>query len=689
MTHVLIVDDNAGNLYLLRMLLQGHGYSVDEARHGAEALVKARQHPPDLIISDLLMPVMDGYTLLRQWNTDDRLKSIPFVVYTATYTEPKDERLALDLGATAFIVKPTEPEPFMVTIKEVLAKTSQEKPLSAAERLDEGSGLLEEYNEVLIRKLEKKAFQLEASNRELLEEIAERKQVEEALRLRDRAIQEVSQGILITDPTQPDNPIIYASAGVERITGYRADEVIGWNPRMFQGTDTDPDTLQTIREAIAAGRGCSVEILNYRKDGTPFWNALSLNPVHDEHGVLVNFVGVQNDITERKRLEDQLRQSQKMEAIGQLAGGIAHDFNNLLTVITGYSALLLKLPDNDHNVRKSLNAINEAGKRAATLTRQLLGFGRKTILQPKILDLNSVVTETGELLCRLIGEDILFTTVLAPDLSPVKVDPSQLDQILMNLAVNARDAMPTGGRLTIETTNVVLGDDYATTHIHCKAGQYVMLVMTDTGCGMTPDVMARIFEPFFTTKEVGKGTGLGLAMVFGIVQQSGGTINVYSEPGHGTTFKIYFPAVTGQPTSENDPGSNRHISGHETILLVEDDESVRELAVTSLKMYGYKVLTATNGKEALQIVRSSTNGSVDLVLTDVVMPGISGPDLARMLQIQYPRLKILFMSGYTDDAVVRHGLLEADVAFIQKPYTPVGLVQKVRQVLDENTKEAD
>ena len=687
MTHVLIVDDNAGNLYLLRMLLQGHGYSVDEARHGAEALVKARQQPPDLIISDLLMPVMDGYTLLRQWKADERLKRIPFVVYTATYTEPRDERLALDLGANAFIVKPTEPEPFMATIEEVLAKASQEDPPSVAERLDEGPVLLEEYNEVLVRKLEKKAFQLEASNRELLEEIAERKQAEEALRLRDRAIQEVSQGILITDPTQPDNPIIYASAGVERITGYRSDEVIGWNPRIFQGKDTDPDTLRTIREAITAGRGCSVEILNYRKDGTPFWNALSLNPVHDEHGRLVNFVGVQNDITERKRLEDQLRQSQKMEAIGQLAGGIAHDFNNLLTIITGYSTLLLKLPDTDHTVRKSIKAINEAGKRAATLTRQLLGFGRKTILQPKILDLNSVVTETGELLCRLIGEDILFTTVLAPDLNPVKVDPSQLDQILMNLAVNARDAMPTGGRLTIETTNVVLGDDYATTHIHCKAGQYVMLAMTDTGCGMTPDVMARIFEPFFTTKEVGKGTGLGLAMVFGIVQQSGGTINVYSEPGHGTTFKIYFPAVTGQPTSENDPGANVQISGTETILLVEDDENVSELAVTSLKMYGYKVLMATGGKEAFQIIQS-VNGLVDLVLTDVVMPALSGPDLAKMLRAKYPHLKILFMSGYTDDAIVRHGLLEAGVAFIQKPYTPLGLVQKVRQVLDENTKEA-
>jgi two-component system cell cycle sensor histidine kinase/response regulator CckA len=683
MTRVLIVDDNVANLYLLRALLQGHEYIVEEACHGAEALAKARQNPPGLIISDLLMPVMDGYTLLRQWKADERLKRIPFVVYTATYTEPRDERLALDLGADAFIIKPAEPEPFMVVIQDILVKESRGELRAVSEPRFEESVLLNEYNEILVRKLEKKAMQLEQSNRELLEEIAERKRTEETLRLRDRAIQAVSQGIIITDPKQPDNPIIYASAGFERMTGYRSDEALGRNCRFLRGKDTDKETVEKLREAIAARRSCAVEILNYRKDGTPFWNALSLNPVHDETGAIAYFVGVQNDVSERKKLENQLRQSQKMEAVGRLAGGIAHDFNNLLTIISGYSQLLLTLPDMSPNIRESVKIISEAGDQAAALTRQLLGFSRQTMLQPRILDMNAVIADTGKMLHRLIGEDILFTTVLAPNLNLVKVDPGHLDQILMNLTINARDAMPKGGKLTIETANVLLSDDYAATHIDCKAGEHIMLAITDTGFGMAPDVLAHIFEPFFTTKEVGKGTGLGLAMVFGIIQQNNGCIQVYSEPEHGTTFKIYFPAVTGQTIPKSDSVSNLEVGGTETILLVEDEESVRGMALTSLQMHGYKVLTATDGKDALRIIQAH-GGSLDLVLTDVVMPNLSGPELARNLQIQFPQVKVLFMSGYTDDAVVRHGLLEADVSFIQKPYTPLALARKVRQVLDEN-----
>jgi two-component system cell cycle sensor histidine kinase/response regulator CckA len=683
MTRALIVDDNVANLYLLRALLQGHGYIVEEACNGAEALTKAQQNPPDLTISDLLMPVMDGYTLLRHWKADEQLKEIPFVVYTATYTEPRDERLALALGADAFIIKPAEPEPFMAAIHNVLMKEKRGELQAVSDRLFEESVLLNEYNEVLVRKLEKKALQLEQTNRELLEEIAEHKRTTEALQLRDRAIQTVSQGIIITDPKQPDNPIIYASTGFERITGYGADEAIGRNCRFLRGRDTDKETVGKLREAIATGRSCAVEILNYRKDGTPFWNALSLNPVPDENGEVAYFVGVQNDVTERKKLENQLRQSQKMEAVGRLAGGVAHDFNNLLTIISGYSQLMLALPDVSPNIRESLRVISEAGEQAATLTRQLLGFSRQTLLQPRILDMNAIIDDTGKMLRRLIGEDILFTTVLDPNLSLVKVDPGHLDQILMNLAINARDAMPKGGKLTIETTNVLLSDDEAALHIDCKAGEHVMLAITDTGCGMTPDILAHIFEPFFTTKEIGKGTGLGLAMVFGIVQQNSGCIHVYSEPEYGTTFKVYFPAVVGQVIPKRNSALKPEVGGTETILLVEDEESVRKMALISLQMHGYKVLTATDGKDALQIMQ--TYGEpLDLVLTDVIMPNVSGPELARNLQVQFPQVKVLFMSGYTDDAVVRHGLLEADVSFIQKPYTPTELARKVRQILDGN-----
>jgi len=681
MMRVLIVDDNPQNRYLLRMLLQGNGYRVEEATDGAQALSMAQQHPPSLVISDLLMPVMDGYTLLRHWRADERLKDIPFVVYTATYTEPQDERLALDLGASAFIIKPAELEPFMARVQAVLMQGTCGKAPAVLEGDPKHGGLDATYSEVLSRKLQKKVKQLEETNRALREEINERKRSEMALRLRNRAIQATSQGILITDPNKMDNPIVYASAGFERITGYNTHEVLGENCRFLQGKDTDTDTIETLKRAITARQGCSVEILNYRKDGTPFWNALSLDPVRNDAGELEHYVAVQNDITHRRELEEQLRQSQKMDAVGQLAGGIAHDFNNLLTVISGYCELILSTPNIDDSVRESAAFISEAGERATALTRQLLGFSRQSILKPEILDLNGIVEQASRLLRRLIGEHIEFNTVLAPGLSPVKVDPGQLDQMLMNLAINARDAMYKGGKLTIETANVTLGDEYAATHLDGKAGPYVMLAVTDSGIGMTRDVMAHIFEPFYTTKPAGKGTGLGLSMVLGIVQQSGGCVHVDSEPGHGTTVKIYLPAVTGRTASADTSASRRGIRGTETILLVEDEEIVRTLAARCLRTNGYEVLEASNGSDALRVAAESRR-PFDLVLTDVVIPDIKGPELARQLETLYPGIKVLFMSGYTDDAVVRHGLLDDTVAFIQKPFTPLDLARKVRKVLE-------
>jgi PAS domain S-box-containing protein len=531
-----------------------------------------------------------------------------------------------------------------------------------------------------VRKLEKKIAEIERTNRELRAEIAERERVEAALRVRDRAIQAVSQGIVITDPRQPDNPVIYASAGFERMTGYRAEEVLGRNCRFLQGEGTDAETARTLGAAIRAGRGCTVEILNYRKDGTPFWNALSVNPVHDERGELLHFVGVQQDLTERKALENQLRQSQKMEAIGHLAGGVAHDFNNLLTIICGCADILLAMPAGDGNDRELVVAIREAGDRAAALTRQLLGFSRKAILEPRVLDLNTLVTATGKMLKRLLGEDIVLKVELEPRLRRVKVDPGQLDQVLLNLAVNARDAMPTGGRLTIETANVVITPEQAATHADCRPGPHVMLAVTDTGCGMTSDVMRRIFEPFFTTKAPDRGTGLGLSMVFGIVRQSEGCIHVDSEPGRGTSFRIHLPAVDAPMTARHPALSPAQLDGTETILLIEDEAGVRVLARRILQWHGYTVLAAADGAEALKLA-DAHRGPLDLLLTDVVMPDLSGPRIAAQLQERFPRLKVLFMSGYTDDAVVRHGLSQTAIALIQKPYTPLGLAQKVRQVL--------
>ncbi|HEY1068296.1 MAG TPA: PAS domain S-box protein, partial [Pirellulales bacterium] len=360
----------------------------------------------------------------------------------------------------------------------------------------------------------------------LVRDVTERRMAEEALRLRDRAIQAVSQGILITDPNLADNPIIFASRGFEQITGYAAAEVYGRNCRFLQGAGTDRHAIATLHEAIATGRECAVEMLNYKKDGSPFWNSLSITPIR-EGGRVTHFVGITMDVTDRRRLETQLRQAQKMEAIGQLAGGVSHDFNNLLTVINGYSEMLLEQLPPDAPSRVAVSAILQAGERAAGLTTQLLAFSRQAVLEPRVVDPNAVVAETGKMLQRLIGEDVFLSTALAPGVSRVNVDPGQLVQVLMNLAVNARDAMPQGGKLTIETRNVELSGDEVQRRFELRSGPYVLLSVSDTGTGIADEVKSRVFEPFFTTKEQGKGTGLGLATVYGIVKQSGGSIDFY------------------------------------------------------------------------------------------------------------------------------------------------------------------
>jgi len=514
------------------------------------------------------------------------------------------------------------------------------------------------------------------------QDVTERRQAEAALRLRDRAIRAVAQGILITDATRADNPIIYVSPGFEQLTGYTAAEVVGRNCRFLQGSDTDREAVARVRAAVRDGEPCVVEVLNYRKNGTPFWNELSISPVRDEAGGLTHFVGVQADVTVRRRLEEQYRQAQKMEAFGQLAGGIAHDFNNLLTIINGYSELVLgSLPLGDPN-RELLAEVHKAGQRSAGLTRQLLAFSRQQVLALRVLDLNVVVGETASMLRRVIGEDVKLTTTTASGLWPVKADPGQVEQILLNLAVNARDAMPTGGKLTIETGNVVLDETYTASHPDARAGAHVLLAVSDTGCGMTAEVKARIFEPFFTTKGPGKGTGLGLATVYGIVKQSGGHVGVYSEPGVGTALKVYLPRAEGAVGgSKVKPGALATPRGTETVLLVEDDPNVRALSRHILAGCGYTVLEAGDGDEAARAAVRHV-GPIHLLVTDVVMPGQGGRAVAERLSERCPGLKVLYVSGYTDDAVVRHGVLHEAMNFLQKPFTPTALTHTVREVLD-------
>jgi two-component system cell cycle sensor histidine kinase/response regulator CckA len=516
----------------------------------------------------------------------------------------------------------------------------------------------------------------------LAQDVTDRKEAERALHLRDRAIQAVVAGILITDPNQPDNPITFASPGFERMTGYSQEELLGRNCRFLQGKDTDPSAVARVRAAIRGKEACAVELLNYRKDGTPFWNALSIAPIRDDAGRLTHFVGVQTDVTARRGLEEQFRQAQKMEAFGQLAGGVAHDFNNLLTIINGYSELLLhRLPPTDPS-RELAAEIYKAGERSAALTRQLLAFSRRQVLAPRVLDLNAVVGDTDRMLRRLLGEDLRLATALAPDLWAVRADAGQVEQVLMNLAVNARDAMPTGGRLTIETRNVELDAGYARARPGARPGPHVLLSVTDTGSGMTPAVKARVFEPFFTTKEPGKGTGLGLATVYGIVQQSGGHVAVYSEVGVGTSVKVYLPRVeSAAGGSKVLPGLLVPPRGTETVLLVEDEAGVRALTRHVLAGCGYAVLEAADGAEAVRLA-AGHGGPIHLLVTDVVMPGTGGRAVAEQVAASHPRVRVLYMSGYTDDAVVRHGVLQEGVNFLQKPFSPAALAFKVREVLD-------
>jgi signal transduction histidine kinase/ActR/RegA family two-component response regulator len=394
------------------------------------------------------------------------------------------------------------------------------------------------------------------------------------------------------------------------------------------------------------------------------------------------------ELFERERVnQEQLRQAQKMEAVGRLAGGVAHDFNNLLTVIGGYSDLALRKVTEESPVRRHLIGIKNAGDRAADLTRQLLAFSRKQVLQPRVLGLNSVVADVDKMLRRLIGEDIDFLTALDDSLGQVMADPGQVEQILMNLVVNARDAMPNGGKLTIQTANVSLDEEYARTHNAAQPGSYIMLAVSDTGCGIDAQTRERIFEPFFTTKEVGKGTGLGLSTVYGIVKQSGGNIWVYSEVGHGTTFKVYFPRIEQQAEVVAQRATPMDlINGTETVLLVEDEDVVRKMVLEILQLRGYDVLEARHGKEALALA-AGCGKSIHMMVTDVVMPQMNGPELAGHLEQSFPDLKVLYMSGYTDEAIVHHGVLDEGVAFLEKPFTPDALARKVREVLNSTMPE--
>jgi PAS domain S-box-containing protein len=516
----------------------------------------------------------------------------------------------------------------------------------------------------------------------LLLDITDRKGSDEALRISEERYHSLFDNMLegfaycrmlIEDGKYRDfvyldvNPAFERLTGLKDALGKRVTDVIPGiretNPELFEiygrvASTGNPERFETFVDALGS------------------WFSVSV--YSPEKGF---FVSVFDNITGRRTLEEQLRQSQKMEAIGRLAGGVAHDFNNLLTAIGGYSDLLIHRLDGSSPMRRDVEEIRKAGERATSLTRQLLAFSRQQVLRPKALDFNAAVADIDRMLRRLIGEDIDLVTVLKPGLGNVMADPGQIEQVIMNLVVNARDAMPRGGKLTIETRNVELDTRYVCRHPVVHPGAYVLLSISDTGCGMDEVTKERLFEPFYTTKEKGKGTGLGLSTVYGIVKQSGGYIWVYSEIGLGTTFKVYFPRFAGaSPEANQERASESAPRGRETVLVAEDEEMVRTLVRGILEGNGYTVLTASDGDEAISAA-GKYGDPIHLILTDVVMPKRGGRDVAESLARFHPGAKVLYMSGYTDESIVHHGVLEEGIAFIEKPFTPDALLRKVRQVL--------
>ena len=517
-------------------------------------------------------------------------------------------------------------------------------------------------------------------------DITERHQAEEALRESEERFREMAENIreVFWISNVGMTEILYISPAYEEIWGRTRASLIE-NPRSFLDAIHSED-----REAIRAGverqaegnyEISGSEYLIIRPDGSIRWIRAHPFPVRNERGEIYR---IAEDITESKRAEEQLRQAQKMEAIGQLAGGVAHDFNNPLMLIGGYSELMSAQVRENDPLRNHLVEIQKATARATSLTQQLLAFSRKQVLKPEVLDLNAVVAETERVLGRLIRENIELTIDLAPDLGCVRADRGQIEQVVMNLVINAGDAMPEGGKLTVETSNVQLSQAYLNRHAKVEAGSCVMLAVSDNGVGMDARTKARIFEPFFSTKEKGRGTGLGLSTVYGIVKQSGGNIWVYSEPGQGTTFKVYLRRVQEKVKSAPARGKasrGEALRGSETILLVEDEESIRRLTRDFLEKEGYKVIEARNGQEALW-VSDRHAGVIHLMMTDVVMPGMSGAVLAEKIAANRPELKVLYMSGYADAAIVRHGVLDGEKAFLQKPFALQVMAEKLRTVLD-------
>ncbi len=683
MTRVLVVDDKEENLYYLQVLLEAHDCVVEFARHGAEALIKARQAPPDLVISDLLMPVMDGYTLLRYWKADARLKAVPFVVYTATYTEADDERLAMNLGADAFILKPAEPDVFLTRLQQVRDNAAAAVSVHPGHAPEDEEVLLKGYSETLIRKLEEKTLQLQEANVALQQDIADRKTAKDQL----------EQGAAL----------LRIAGRVARLGGWSwqvGDDAVRWSdetcaihemPQGHRPTLDEairfyaPEYRDAVRDSVAAcikdGAPLDLEAQIITASGRRAWVRAIGEAARDDGGAVGRVQGAFQDITEQKRLEQQFLRAQRMEGIGTLAGGIAHDLNNVLVPIM-LSIELLRPACTDAESQETLDLIAASAQRGADMVRQVLSFARGIEGRRVSLDVRPCVRDVVKLIGETFPKDIRIIERVATDVWMIDADPTQVHQVLLNLCVNARDAMPHGGQIVLAAENTLIDAHYAAMNLEAKAGRYVMLDVEDTGAGIPHDIIEKIFDPFFTTKDVGKGTGLGLATTMAIVKGHGGFMRVHRDVGVGTRFRIYLPAVAGAWGAETIEAPVELPRGNgETILVVDDEPSIRQITKQTLEAYGYRVKVAADGSEAISVYVQHQQ-EIRVVLTDMMMPVMDGPATIQVLLRLNPGLRIIGASGIDQIGKVALAAGAGVKAFLPKPYTADTLLKTLRRVLE-------
>lgn len=655
---ILIAEDDVDSRLMLQKNLEGAGHAVEVAVNGEDALARARKSPPELIISDILMPVLDGYKFCYEVKNDKTLNHIPFVFYTATYVDQEDERLAIGLGASRYILKPVAPEEFLRMIDEVV-REAQAQTLAVPEEVQEAPfNLFRLYDASVSRKLHEKVRELELY-RLIFDNTTE------AVAIANRA-----GFVMRQNPAQ------------HRLLGYTEEELQGKSPTVY----LEEKTGAVIRGRLALNAIAEGEGWAFCKGGKRIAVEYSVFPIRDERNEISAQVWMLRDISERKSLTAQLLQAQKMEAIGKLAGGVAHDFNNLLTVILGYVGIALYKLQPTEPLAHDLKQVESAAKKATNLVRQLLLFGRKNSQIFAPIDLGKTIAELLKMLHRVIGEDIMLVLDFADDCWEIKADPGNIEQVVMNFAVNARDAMPDGGVLSFKTANVVIDEQYCSSNPEARLGRFVCFSVSDTGMGVSAAVLPHIFEPFFTTKEVGKGTGLGLSVVYGIVQSHKGWIEVDSPPGQGMTFRLYFPVVSAAIREEAGgtiPESVMFSGQGEKILVVEDDEMIRELELKSLAKNGYAVIGAASAEEGL-VYFAEQEDAFALVLSDVVLPGLNGIAFVEELRKKRPDLCVLLCSGYASQEKYGTLIKEGGYSFMEKPFTVSQLLAEVQAALGKS-----